>query len=176
MALVIALALVACQPMYMGKREKLRTPDETARPIDTAGSGSATKPIPKYDDNCGTDRTTRVANLPSRSIGEQGDKKRVEASREPDAEKRAHKANEAVELYRSALAKDPYNQEATLGLAVAYDMLRRKGCALKMLTRISTLAKHQAFRNTSDKLADEVKNTPQWFEHYRTDAERAVGR
>lgn len=174
--MVTIVAMMACQPMYAGKRERLRAPDELPRPPDPQGSGSAAKVIPKLDENCGTDRTTRTANLPSRSIGEQGDKKRVDASREPDAEKRAHKALEAVELYRSALAKDPYNQEATLGLAVAYDMLRRKGCALKMLTRIATLARHQAFRNTSDKLADEVKQTPQWFEHYRTEAERAVGR
>jgi hypothetical protein len=177
MALITLGIAAACQPMYMGKREKLKTPDAVARPVGSgSGAGSAVKATPKLDENCGTDRATRATSLPSRSIGEQGDKKRVEASREADAKKRAEKALEAVELYRSALAKDPYNTEATLGLAVSYDMLRRKGCALKMLSRIATLAKHQSYRDKADRSADEVKNTPQWFEHYRSDAERAVGR
>lgn len=176
---VAALAVVcvaACQPMYKAKPQKLKTPDEVARPIDEQGSGSAAPVKPKLDENCGTDRKTRVVSGPVRDVTADAESKRVQASRETDGEKRARLAAEAVEGYRSALAKDPFDQTATLGLAIAYDMLHRKGCAIDMLERIGTLAKHPAYAKKANQLADDVKGNDKIFVHYRTDAERAVGR
>ena len=46
---------------------------------------------------------------------------------------------DAVDKYRNALTKDPYNPEATVKLAEAYDLVQRKGCALAMLRRLATL-------------------------------------
>ena len=174
--LVIPCALAACQPMYGAKPQKLRTPDELQRPTEAAGSGAPVVVVPVMDEHCGIDRTVRSSVTPTRSVAEAAARKSVDASREPDAKKRAHMALDAVEGFRAVLAKEPFNHQATLGLAVAYDMLRRKQCALNMLARIATLAKHPVYKDRAEQLADDVKNTPRWFVHYRTEAERAVGR
>ena len=44
---------------------------------------------------------------------------------------------EAIDKYRNALIKDRYNVDATLKLAVAYDKVLRKGCAIAMLKRLA---------------------------------------
>jgi len=50
--------------------------------------------------------------------------------------------NDAVNLYITALAADPYNVSATYGLAAAYAMIGRKQCSINLLTRLLQMRPH----------------------------------
>ena len=58
---------------------------------------------------------------------------------------------DAIDKYRLALQKDPYNADATLKLAVAYDKVLHKGCALAMLKRLASLASNPKFANETNR-------------------------
>jgi len=77
--------------------------------------------------------------------------------------------------YAKALAKDPYDADATLGLAVAYDRAWKKGCALALLKRLDTLAANPKFAGAAQRSVDRIVDHPDWFKAYRRDALRAVG-
>lgn len=83
---------------------------------------------------------------------------------------------EGIDKYRNALTKDPYNAEATLKLALAYDRVYRKGCAIAMLKRLATLAAHPRFAPKANPAIDSITDNGQWFKRYRKDAIAAVGR
>src|SRR6185436_7705289 len=95
-------------------------------------------------------------------------------AKEPAAQ--AELIKQSIDKYRSALVKDPYNQEATLKLAVAYDMVYRKGCALALLKRIAALESNPKYKSAAKRVADEVADNGQLFKGYRKDAVSAVGR
>ncbi|MGE5182734.1 MAG: hypothetical protein ACM31C_11755, partial [Acidobacteriota bacterium] len=78
--------------------------------------------------------------------------------------------------YRNALIKDPYNVTATLELAVAYDKVLRKGCAIAMLKRLSALSNNPKWANEANRNIDSIDANGQWFKGYRKDAMAAVGR
>jgi hypothetical protein len=84
-------------------------------------------------------------------------------------------AQDAIGRYREALLKDPYNAEATLKLALAYDRVLRKGCALAMLRRLETLAASPSFESEAVPMVDLVVQNPHWFNPYYNDALEAVG-
>jgi hypothetical protein len=95
----------------------------------------------------------------------------------------ASSANARIDLivasigkYSDALRKDPYNAEATLKLALAYDKVLRKGCALALLKRLGTLAENPKFAKEAESRIDAVTDNPRWFTHYRPDAISALGR
>lgn len=72
--------------------------------------------------------------------------------------------------YSNALTKDPYDPEATLKLALAYDKVLRRGCALKLLARLVTLENHPKFRVAAHRVIDSVTDNTEWFKGYRKDA------
>ncbi len=49
---------------------------------------------------------------------------------------------DAVKYYITALGADPYNVNATYGLAAAYAMIGRKQCSINMLTRLLQMRPH----------------------------------
>ncbi len=49
---------------------------------------------------------------------------------------------DAVNLFITALAADPYNIHATYGLAAAYAMIGRKQCSINLLTRLLQMRPH----------------------------------
>ncbi len=81
----------------------------------------------------------------------------------------------AIESYRRALLSDPYNAEATLKLALAYDRVLRKRCALALLGRLEKLAANPKFQPDADPMIQLVVQNPHWFKPYHGDALRAVG-
>lgn len=83
-------------------------------------------------------------------------------------------AVQGVEAYRQALIADPYNAEATLKLALAYDKVLRKGCALAMLKRLDALAANPKFG--AEPQINRVLDNEQWFKPYRNDALKALGK
>lgn len=53
----------------------------------------------------------------------------------PTPVERVDIVNGAIETYTRALRADPYDPDATLGLARAYDNVQRKGCGEKRSRR-----------------------------------------
>ena len=62
-----------------------------------------------------------------------------------------------------------------LKLAVAYDTLMRKGCALALLKRIGDMKRHPRFQQAARATASDVAGNATWFRGYRSDAIAAVG-
>ena len=81
-----------------------------------------------------------------------------------------------IQHYSDALRADPFDAEATLKLAIAYDQALHRGCALALLHRIDELAQNPKFATDANHRADDVVINPQWFRGYRKDALAAVNR
>ena len=70
---------------------------------------------------------------------------------------------------------DPYDVDATLDLARAYDRVLRKGCAIAMLKRLATLSNHPAYAKQANLTIAQIDDNAGWFRGYRRDALAAVG-
>jgi hypothetical protein len=176
--LVLATAgLVACQPLYGGKPEKLRNPDKKKKPAE------ASDPVieVKYVEDCSAnfrDDPKRVFRdtTASNTLTSAGDDALGQADKAKEPSSQAELIKVSIDKYRNALVKDPYNSDATLKLAVAYDRVYRKGCALKLLARIAALEGNPKFKAQAKLAADQVSDSKEWFKGYRKDAVAAVGR
>jgi hypothetical protein len=179
LACVAALAgsLAGCEPLYGGKPEHLRNPERKKKPPDAPDSGVQVK----YVEDCSASMTgdpklvrrqTAVAN---NLVGD-GDTALQSSQHATDPAAAGGFVKDAIDKYRNALVKDPYNVDATLKLAEAYDLVLRKGCALAMLRRIAQLSNHPSFQKPANASADEVAQNPSLFKGYRKDAVAAVGR
>lgn len=174
----LALSLVACQPMYGGRPERLHPPEHHKPP--EGGDQVAAIQI-KYIDDCDADfrgdpKKVHAQPAVARPLVEEGDTALQSAEHEKDDHKEVALVKEAIDKYHNALVKDPFNIEATLQLAVAYDKAARKGCALAMLKRLGALSNNPKFANEANRDIDSIDATPQWFKDYRKDAMAAVGR
>lgn len=172
-----ALALAACQPLYGGKPDRLANPQKKKKPPE------ASDPVieVKYVEDCVANfrddakRVFRDTSGSNNLVGS-GDDALVQANKASDPKSQAELIRVSIDKYRTALQKDPYNADATLKLAVAYDRVFRKGCALKLLARIATLESNPKFQREAKRAADQVNDTKEWFRGYRKDAVSAVGR
>lgn len=174
---LVAGSVVACQPLYGGKPEKLRNPERKKKPEQPPEAAVQVKYIEECvasfrDDPKGARPDPGRAN----ALVSDGDTALAGVPKAKDPASQAELIKQSIDKYRSALVKDPYNQEATLKLAVAYDMVYRKGCALALLKRISALETNPKYRNAAKRVADEVADNAQLFKGYRKDAVSAVGR
>jgi hypothetical protein len=166
-----------CQPLYGGKPEKLATPVRKKPPKEEPVVEAPVKMI----DDCTADfradpKTARQQPGPSSDLTAQGDTALSNADKANDPNAQASLLKDAVDRYRNALVKDPYNPAATLKLALAYDKVYRKGCAIAMLKRLATLAGNPKFSRVANAEIDSIGDNGQWFKHYRKDAMSAVGR
>lgn len=174
---LVAGSVVACQPLYGGKPEKLRNPEKKKKPDEPP----ETQAQVKYIDDCVANfrddpKNVRQDTSRANSLVGDGDTVIAQVSKAKDAASAAELIKQGIDKYRSALVKDPYNQEATLKLAIAYDMVLRKGCAIALLKRISALESNPKFKSAAKRVADEVADNGQLFKGYRKDAVSAVGR
>lgn len=174
LALILA---VGCQPLYGGKPEKLPTPTRKRPPKEEP---VAEVPVKMIDD-CQADfhgdaKTVRPQTSLSVDLTSQGDTALVNADKSNDASAQASLYRESIDKYRNALLKDPYNATATLKLALAYDRVYRKGCAIAMLKRLASLSANPKFAKAATAEIDSIGDNGQWFKHYRKDAMSAVGR
>lgn len=167
---------MACRPLYGDKPDKLVTPSKKKPPADAPITAAEVK----YVDDCTTN--FRDEKVPVRDTGTsirltgEGDSavSQSNAAKEPSAA--ANLIKDAIDKYRNALMKDPFNADATLKLALAYDKVYRKGCALKLLARISQLEGNPKVGRGAKAAADQVADNKEWFKGYRKDAISAVGR
>jgi hypothetical protein len=173
-----AVAASACGPLYGGKAEKLKPPAKKPRPPETE---TAAAPI-KYIDDCTVNfATPAVTPRPSsaaRSSAETAEQKVDESIRSADPKTQLAAVEGAIAAAKTALKADPYNANATLQLARAYDRALRKGCALALIKRLATLetATSYDFSKEAKAALDRVNDNPKWFGGYRKEAVAAAGR
>jgi hypothetical protein len=169
--------LVACKPLYGDKPDKLKNPERKKKPEEPP---EAVVQI-KYVEDCTASfrddpKNVRPDTPKANQLVGDGEAALAQLTKAKDPASQAELIKVAIDKYRSALIKDPYNHEATLKLAIAYDMVYRKGCALALLKRINALEANPKYAAKAKRVADEVADNQQWFKGYRKDAVAAVGR
>jgi hypothetical protein len=172
----LGAGLVACQPLYGGKPERLVAPQKKKPPKE-----EVTEVQIKEIEDCQADfradpKTARPnAGLSSQLTGE-GDTAVASSEKSTEITQRVGLIRDAIDKYRNALIKDPYNADATLKLALAYDKVYRKGCAIAMLKRLNALTANPKYASKASPAIDSIGDNGQWFKRYRKDAMSAVGR
>jgi len=173
-----SLVIAACQSMYGPKPEKLRTPGKLPVPVQTEQALAG----PAYVEDCAVDfqkappragvkRDERTAA----KLVERGDATLSSADTTTDGTKRGDLMRATIDRYSDALARDPFNADATLKLALAYDRVYRKGCALALLRRLVALAGNRTFAPAATADINRVDDNKQWFKDYRAQALKAIG-
>jgi hypothetical protein len=175
-ALIIAFAaalaaLAGCKSMYGDPPDPM--PKIHARPAPPV----AVEPV-HYIDDCATDfhRDTRGVHAKrdaADTLVSSGDAAATSAAKASGAAQ-TDLLVRTIQHYADALRADPYSARATLGLAVAYDRVLRKGCALAMLRRLEDLAQNPVVAPDAGHKIDDVVDNTQWFKGYRKDALAAV--
>jgi hypothetical protein len=175
--IVLVGGSVGCQALYGGKPEKLRNPDRRKKPDEAEEKAPEIKYVEECIANFRDDpKLVRPDTSRSNALVGDGDTTLSQVSKAKDPASQAELIRQSIDKYRSALVKDPYNHEATLKLAVAYDMVYRKACAIALLKRIAALESNPKYKSQAKRVADEVADSPQLFKGYRKDAVSAVGR
>ena len=172
-----ALGAAGCQPLYGGKPEKLPSPARKKKPPEVEAAEAPVKEI----DDCQADfrsdpKTVRAQPSVSSQLTSEGNTALANSDKAADPAAVAGLIRESIDKYRNALIKDPYNAEATLKLALAYDKVYRKGCAIAMLKRLATLSANPKYARAATPAIDSIDDNGQWFKRYRKDAMSAVGR
>lgn len=176
------IALAACAGVYDGKAERLYNPKvvpESKRPPVIEPPVAKAPQFEKCEVDFRRDPTGVRRNPKAASTHVVvGDTKIAEASHVPQ-EKEKQKVDlvvEGIKDYKRALEADPYDPDATLQLALAYDEVLRKGCALALLRRLDELALHPKLGIAAKPRARRVKDNEDWFRDYRKEALDAISR
>jgi hypothetical protein len=168
----------ACQPMYAEKADPLKDPSRVKPPKVVT-----TEPELPFVNACDVNFSAKPIKqrqaVQSQTLTTQGNaslQPTITAPVRPSTPATIQTVQDAIAKYREALIKDPYNAEATLKLALAYDRVLRKGCALALLRRLDSLASSPTFQPDAEPMVDLVVQNPHWFRPYHDDAVKAVGR
>jgi hypothetical protein len=176
-SLWLTIGSFACQPLYGNKPERLAPPQKKAKPKEVEVAETPIKEIDECQADFRSDpKTVRPQTSVSNQLTGEGDTALANSDKATDATASAGLVRESIDKFRNALLKDPYNVEATLKLAIAYDKVYRKGCALAMLKRLAALSANPKFARTANPAIESIGDNGQWFKRYRKDAMSAVGR
>ena len=151
----------ACQPLYGGKPEKLKNAGEE----EEAARGAEAAVEIKYVEDCNanfSDDPKKAHPQPPQSRPSCSATARPRSTESDKAKEDSMKVSlikEAIDKYRNALIKDPYNVPATLKLAVAYDRVLRKGCAIAMLKRLAALSGNPKWASEANRNIDSIDAT-----------------
>jgi hypothetical protein len=178
LGLALGFCATGCQPLYGAKPEKLKTPEKKKRPPEA----EVKAPEIKYVEECQADFREDPKKRPmvpqpivAKSLVETGDNAIQTADKTKDENAKVGLWKEAITKYANALGKDPYSVDATLKLAVAYDLVLRKGCAIAMLKRLLALSNHPKYAADANRAIGTIDDNAVWFKGYRKDAVAAVG-
>jgi hypothetical protein len=175
--LALVLGVVSCAPMYGGKPEKLKNPPQKKRPPEVADAAPEIKYIEDCNANFADDpKKAHPQAQMAKVLFDQGETSLDQSDKAKEDTMKVSLLKDAIDKYRNALIKDPYNVSATLKLAVAYDRVLRKGCAIAMLKRLAALSNNPKFASEANRHIDTIDANTQWFKGYRKDAMQAVGR
>jgi hypothetical protein len=176
----LALSVIVtggCSPLYGGRPEKLKNPERKKKPAEAAEAA----PEIKYVEECNAafsddPKKAHPQPAPARQLFDAGESALEQSDKVKEDSMKVSLLKEAIDKYRNALVKDPYNVPATLKLAVAYDRVLRKACAVAMLKRLSALSNNPKWSSEANRYIDSIDANAQWFKGYRKDAMAAVGR
>lgn len=178
LAVLAAFGMAACAGMYDAKPDPVPKPHKKAKPPDT-GPGPAAEI--KYDEDCKAkfqedNKTAMAKRRPANAapLIDQGDSLLAQIGSTSDPAAAATNAVDAINKYKNALAQDPYSAKATYQLAVAYALVRKKGCALALLKRLTDLQKYPDFENEAVRMEHSVDDEPA-FKGFHKDALSAAG-
>lgn len=170
-------AATGCQQLYGGKPERLKDPSKRKKPPEP--EAAEVKIV--YVEECAADfradpKTVRPQVAMANQLVGEGETALQSSDKAKDPPSQAELIRVAIDKFRNALIRDPYNAEATLQLALAYDRVLRKGCAIAMLKRLAQLEMNPKYAPPAKRAADRVTDNAGWFKGYRKDAVAAVGR
>jgi len=170
-------AVAACSPLYGNKPEKLKNPERKKKPPEAVEAAPEIKYVEECNANFSDDpKKARPQPPMARQLFDQGEASLDQADKAKEDSMKVSLLKEAIDKYRNALIKDPYNVPATLKLAVAYDRVLRKACAIAMLKRLAALSGNPKWSSEANRNIDSIDANAQWFRGYRKDAMAAVGR
>lgn len=146
-AALAALALAAC-----AEKQQMTAPPPPLRPEAESGPARASA-VQKDCEPTTADREGKPLSFDERSIpegtrlAEQGKVKlRTARSAEVTRATREDMTTQAVDDFITALRADPYNVDATYGLAGAYATIGRFQCTINLLTRLLQMRSHPSQR------------------------------
>src|SRR5690242_2678860 len=140
---ILLVCLTACS-MYGEKPAPLH-PVESRNPPKDWNKDPETKV--SYIDDCATDFHRDAAHVKRQTRAAEthvtdGDTQLAASDKATDQTAKTDLIVRGIQHYADALRADPYDANATLKLAVAYDRVLHKGCALAMLHRLDALAQN----------------------------------
>jgi hypothetical protein len=175
--LALAFSVTACSPLYGAKPDKLKNPERKKKPKEVDEPVATVTYVDDCNANLSDDpKKARPQPPMSRQLFDAGESALDQSDKVKEESMKVGLLKEAIDKYRNALIKDPYNVPATLKLAVAYDRVLRKGCAIAMLKRLSSLSNNPKWTSEANRNIDSIDANGQWFKGYRKEALGAVGR
>ncbi len=164
-----------CAQPYSGKPERLQRMKKKKRP--EKAPEEASKEV-VWDDQCRVNfmddkppkrRHARSADSLAKQAGGI-----IDQAMEQAGEPRIRLIIDAINKLKSALLKDQFSAEATYKMAVAYTLVRKKGCALQLLQRLQDLQKMPEVAREAELAAQRATRDP-IFDPFRKEADAAVG-
>ena len=174
---IALLALTACKmygdpPAHLHRVEPIKPPDGWNKDPETATTYVEACTTDFHRDAKGQRRQPQVAEARVTD----GDTTLAESAKATNDAAKADLIIRGIQHYADALRADPYDAQATLKLALAYDKVLHKGCALAMLRRLESLAQNPKLAPDAGHRIDDVVDNTQWFKGYRKAALDAVNR
>ncbi len=117
----LALALVACQPLYGGKAEKLHNPEKHKRPPEA----EAPPPEIKYVEDCNADfrddpKKVHAQTPMSRQLTDAGDSAMQQAEKEKNDQKKVDLIREAIAGHQALVLKPALGGALLVSAAVPW--------------------------------------------------------
>ncbi len=168
-----------CAGPYSEAPEKLAKPKKKKPPADevVTGEPEADATGQAWEDACKTnfyaEPVERRRGAAALALSGQADRILVEAEQQEGAT-RVATVGDAMSKLSSALKQDPYGPEPTYKLAVAYTLVGKKGCALRLLERLAELQNYPAVEKESGRVIQRALND-MTFDPFRKEADAALG-
>lgn len=170
------LAAGGCASPYSGKPERLKKPRAKKKDDDGKGEQPATATA-ELDDKCRAnffeEPTKKRREKDARNLSAQADRMLFDAEGKQGPQRQSGVVD-ALSKLANALKADPYGPEPTYQMAVAYALVGKKGCSIRLLERLVELRKYAPVSKEADRVIKRALHD-QRFEIFRKDADAALG-